>query len=121
MAIRKRRIAYFIFTVFILVFGLIYEFFSHEVYSYYMLLAFLIPLAGGLVSELHVPSSLSQQFLTGGVVWLTLGCVFQGVLEIYGTTNRLSIIFAIVGLVLVATSIVIRLVNIGKYNSTATD
>ena len=36
-----------IFAIFIAVFGAIYEKFSHEVYSYYMIYAFMIPLCLG--------------------------------------------------------------------------
>ena len=43
---RRRYIAAAVFTA---LFGAVYEFFSHQVYSMFMLLAFLVPLLGGVL------------------------------------------------------------------------
>lgn len=45
---RQTRIAYVIATAFCLLFGTVYELYSHGVYSPYMYLLFLCPLCGGL-------------------------------------------------------------------------
>ena len=37
-----------------------------------------------------------------GIAALTVGCLFQGVLEIYGTTNRLIVVYPVAGVVLLA-------------------
>ncbi len=41
--------AYLIISVLCAVYGMIYELFSHKVYSIYMIFAFVIPLLGGFV------------------------------------------------------------------------
>ena len=89
------------------VFGIVYEFFSHEVYTPYMYLSCLIPLVGGTVPYLIIhmaraplPAPLSTVLYACGIAALTVGCIMQGVLVIYGTTNRLMPIYAIAGALL---------------------
>ena len=118
--IRKSAFKYWGFAAFVFVFGAIYEFFSHEVYSNYMIYAFVVPLIGGLMAQLYLWSArgfkkkdcFAAQILAGGVFWLTLGCLFQGVLEIYGTTNHLIWVFLVVGLIQVVASIVWQAVSL---------
>lgn len=43
---------YLIISVLCAVFGAVYELFSHKVYSFYMIFAFMIPLLGGFVPSL---------------------------------------------------------------------
>ena len=90
------------FTVFVAIFGAIYEIFSHEVYSYYMIYAFMIPLVLGvglyiwmLLFGKKYPEGLSLRMWNYGIITLAVGCVFKGVLEIYGTTNRLIVVYPI--------------------------
>ena len=90
-----------------LVFAAVYECFSHGVFSPFMLLAFLFPLLLGVVPctlALDRPGSgvLSLYLYGSGVVALTAGSLFQGILEIYGTTSRLSGVYWAVGLLLSA-------------------
>ena len=67
--------------------------------------AFIIPFAGGIIAELsyHIKfiryKALLRQLLAGAVVWFTLGSMFNGVLEIYGTSNRLITIYPVAGLI----------------------
>lgn len=101
----KCLIGYGTATVFCFVFQLIYEHFSHGVTSYYMVYAFLIPMIGGLISILSFGSKnsrenhLFRQLLCGSIIWLTLGSIYQGVLDIYGTTNHLVILYVIVAVI----------------------
>ena len=88
-------------------FGAIYELFSHEVYSYFMLYAFLFPMIGGLFpffllaySHMRLPDRIACHFYHAGIATLTVGSLFTGVLEIYGTTNRLTVMYWIVGAIL---------------------
>ncbi|MBR4580094.1 MAG: hypothetical protein IKO32_02550 [Lachnospiraceae bacterium] len=82
------------------VFGGIYEQFSHGVYSNYMIYAFLIPLMLSvfpafvflLIGKIEVPDAV-RTLWNLAVATLTVGCIFKGVLEIYGTTNRLMIVY----------------------------
>ena len=153
-------------ALFCALFGAVYERFSHEVYSFFMIYAFMIPLTLGTLPLLGYamlerrrmnlqekteewekrrmdppdkteewerrrmnlpekaekcaadPSSLlpaewsktgqhgetadtgylfpdrfSLNAWNSGVAALTVGCIFRGVLEIYGTTNRLIIVY----------------------------
>lgn len=100
--------------MFCLVFALIYEYFSHNVYSLFMLCSFLLPLLAGAlpfrimaaVRFRYMPGELMSQVYGAGIVTLTVGCIFRGVLDIYGTTNALSGVYWLVGAVLVAASII---------------
>ena len=63
-------------------FGAIYELFSHEVYSYFMIYAF----------------ALCRNLYHAGIATLTIGSIMRGVLDIYGTTNSLSNIYWFAGI-----------------------
>ncbi|MBR1691660.1 MAG: hypothetical protein IJ711_02670 [Lachnospiraceae bacterium] len=95
------------FALFCLVFGFIYEQFSHEVYSTAMLYAFVFPLvaglawlAAGLHSSLPQLHPVSADCYHMGVVTCTVGSLFQGALEIYGTTSRFTSLYWYVGIAL---------------------
>ena len=70
----KITLIYFVLSIFCAFFGAVYEWFSHGVFSYYMIYAFAVPL-------------LFHHF---GICTLTVGCICRGILEIYGTTNHLD-------------------------------
>lgn len=92
----KTVFAYLLASLFCAFFGAVYEAFSHEVYSGYMLNAFAFPLAGGALpfmakslSGRRFPGRLSGSLYHCGIATLTVGSIMTGVLEIYGTTNGL--------------------------------
>lgn len=85
---------YTIFTTSILIFGIIYEIFSHQVYSNYMIYAFLIPLLLGII-HIIFNKLLIDELYKMGVITLTVGSIIKGVLDIYGTTNNLVFIYLI--------------------------
>ena len=138
-------------------FGLIYEFFSHEVYSFYMIYAFLIPLVPGTLLNLVIvwravrkekylrnkedaerramkaaeaepyedseerggisagteaqagagaffPGPFTRHSWNSGLAALTIGSIFKGVLDIYGTTNKLIAVYPIAAAVLLCVS-----------------
>lgn len=96
-------------TALVGIFGMVYEHFGHGVYSAFMACAFLIPLLGGalpcLVHALHGRREWpvwAVRLHHWGLATLTMGSLFQGVLEIYGTTNRLVWVYLIVGCALLA-------------------
>lgn len=102
--IEKLVFTYLLATIVCASFGAVYESFSHGVYSYYMLYAFMIPLLGGtlpfscvLYFRNKIPRPMARRFHHFGISALTVGCIFCGVLEIYGTTNRLVIVYFTVG------------------------
>lgn len=85
-------------------FGAVYEVFSHGVYAYSMLYAFAIPLAGGVLPTLLIarkglplPSSSAQLLWHFGISALTVGSLFSGALEIYGTTSSLTGVYWLAG------------------------
>ena len=95
-------------AVFTAVFGAVYELFSHEVYSYFMIYAFAIPLVSGTLPLFFIgtgkrrqPSRFSLNAYNSGIAALTVGCVFKGVLDIYGTTNTLAAVYLGAGVLLV--------------------
>ena len=91
-------------------FGAVYEAFSHEVYSYFMIYAFALPLFLGvfpfsfmLLKNTPFPSRLSLNLYNSGIACLTVGCIIKGMLDIYGTTNGLmNVYFTVGGLLAVA-------------------
>ena len=108
-------------SLFVALFGAIYESFSHQVFSGYMIYAFAIPLALGAVPTLWLaksakpgPSGFSCCLYHCGIATLTVGCIFQGVLEIYGTTNRLILVYPIAGGLLTVGGIVTALLHSRK-------
>ena len=106
-------------ALFCAAFGAIYEIFSHGVYSYGMLYAFAFPLALGvlpfmLLTMLHAayPNRFARGVYHAGIATLTVGSLVTGALEIYGTTNPLTLVYWIAGSILAAAGIVIYLVSL---------
>lgn len=102
-ALRTSR-NYLLTALFLAFFGAVYEHFSHQVYSYFMIYAFAIPLALGalpyLLAVLHqrpVPPAPAAQLYAGGVMMLSVSSILRGVLDIYGTTNGKLIVLPIAG------------------------
>ncbi len=93
--------------------GAIYERFSYGVYSYFMIYAFAIPLAGGALPFLAMavfgkprfPVRASRMAYHAGIATLTVGSLVQGILEIYGTANRLTFVYWIAGAALLAVGV----------------
>ena len=112
----KMALRYLIISAAAALIGAVYECFSHEVYSYYMIYAFAFPLVLGAIPSLlllkrarscRIPHICSQMWQLG-ILTMTVGSLLQGVLEIYGTTNRLIILYLIVGSVLMLGSVTLR-------------
>ena len=115
----KTALVYLLVSLFFVLFGAVYEIYSHEVYSYYMLYAFAFPLVGGtlvfnILSFLKLqkyPNAIACNLYHSGIATLTVGSVVQGVLEIYGTTNTLSDYYWYVGIVLIVTGAIAGIVG----------
>ena len=79
-----------------------------------MIYAFAIPLIFGTLffliigksSSIPYPERISASCLHLGIATATVGSIIQGVLDIYGTTNRLSAIYIYASAILIAISIV---------------
>ena len=110
----KTAFVYLLISLFLVLFGAVYEIYSHEVYSFYMLYAFVFPLAGGVLpfSILYLygadwyPPVWSCRLYHSGIATLSVGSIIQGILEIYGTTNALSRWYWISGAGLIVLSII---------------
>ena len=112
-------------TVFVFVFAKIYGIFSHGVSSVFMSYAFLLPLSliflpkllnlctgnrlwnGSLDTEEEEGkklflSSLASFLWKSGVAVLTVGSLYKGVLDIYGTSGSFEWIYLVVGIVALA-------------------
>ena len=96
---------YFIVAAVCAVIGLVYEIFSHGVWSVFMVGAFAVPLALGVLPNLFIalfrmktPGMAAENLYACGVATLTLGSLLTGVLQIYGTTNDLIQYYWLVGI-----------------------
>ena len=112
----KKSLIYFGISIFVFIFGQIYEYFSHGVYSSYVMFAFVIPFIG-----LFIPSLLNNLILKRritdnvtlpwkcGIATLTVGSIYKGVLEIYGTSGTFEQVYLIIGslLCIIATIVLI--------------
>ena len=110
----KNMLFYVIATAFCALFSFIYELFSHGIYSYFMLFAFGIPLVMGVLPLAimlrgagRVPAKECCAFYDCGVATLTLGSIFEGVLEIFGTSNKLVAIYPLAAIPLIAIGIIL--------------
>ena len=106
--------------------GAVYGLFSHGVYSYYMTYAFMIPLIGGAVP--HLTAALRGTSCSGShaaaacgakrgryrdvqlavIAALTTGSLLKGALDIYGTTNRLLIVYPVIAVLAAAYAAVMK-------------
>lgn len=109
----KTAFTHLIFSLICAFVGAVYEKFSHEVYSYYMIYAFAFPLALGALPLFITglfgkkqPGKISLNAWNSGVAALTVGSIFKGVLDIYGTTNRLIIVYPIAAGILLTVGII---------------
>ena len=105
---RRTSLIFLCITLFCELFSVIYEHFSHNVYSNYMIYLFMFPLLGGvlpyavfgLVSKIKCPSPVSARTFNSGVAALTVGSCIKGVLDIYGTTSSYQPIYLVLGIAL---------------------
>ncbi len=113
----KIALTYLVAALFCVLFGAVYELFSHGVYSYFMIYAFLIPLVGGTLPwllmsfslckrNLRIPETIPQTLYHCGIIALTVGSLMTGVLNIYGTTNRLISVYWFTGAALILSALI---------------
>ena len=84
-------------------FGAVYETFSYGVYSPFMLYAFAFPLILGTLPAIMIglrsgaPLRVCEKLWAAGVATLTVGSLFHGILDIYGTSSGLTYVYWIGG------------------------
>lgn len=128
--IRRNRNTFFIYagvTIFCVVFGLIYETFSHGVVSFFMLFGFLFPMILGLAPYLVLfitktqkgPDTIASYLYNSGVATVSVGSYFKGMLDIYGTTRDVYvIIYFVVGGVLLLSGLCLYIISLKKSSAT---
>ena len=100
-------------------FGAVYELCSHGVFSFFMLYAFLIPLAGdalpsfalALFARGRLPGRVCVNLYNAALVTWTVGCLFQGALQIYGTQSGLTRVYALAGGLLLVAAVACHLLG----------
>ena len=110
--IKKVRRNYLLYSLFLIVLAIIYESFSHGVYSNYMIFSFIIPFIYGFCGSFLINiggSKLGNTFYNLGIITLSIGSVFKGILEIYGTTNILLYVYIVIGLFMAILGIIVYL------------
>lgn len=123
----KPAFIYLLISILCALFGAIYEVFSHEVYSFYMIYAFAFPLVGGtlpffILNLVHVkkyPDVLTRNFYHSGIATLTVGSIMRGVLDIYGTTNELLNYYWKIGILLLILSVIAFLIQCAYRNESS--
>ncbi|MCD7777801.1 MAG: hypothetical protein LUH47_04780 [Clostridiales bacterium] len=107
---KKTGFIYLAISLFCMVFGGVYEYFSHEVYSFYMIYAFVFPLIGGAVlvyAALFLGKTLkttriSFNLWNSAIAAFTAGSIMKGILDIYGTTNKIITLYPVIGVIAAA-------------------
>ena len=117
---------YFAASIVIAAAAAVYGLFSHGVYSYFMTYAFSIPLLAGALPHLIAALKKScgkdtgslYEKITGAedaqlamVVTLTAGSLLKGALDIYGTTNRLLLVYPAAAALILAAAAVTAMKN----------
>ena len=111
-------------TLFVALFGGIYEIFSNNVFSADMVFAWVYPLVLGVFMYLFmrflptdkVPGIVPASIYAFGVGIATLRSIFLGVINIYGTTNKAMVAtYNVLTLVFVILGVVLYLLILGYY------
>ena len=107
------------------IFGTVYELFSYGVFSMFMIFCCMPPLVLGSVPFFAIyifgkgmPGRLAFNLYNSGVATITVGFIFRGVIEIYGTTNRLSHIYSLFGALFIAASLTVYIIDIIRNKKT---
>ena len=104
-------------TIVTLVAGTVFEFFTHQVYSPFMYLIFIIPFVLGVVPNL-IAKKTGKTFLESedaeatykmGVLTFIFGSFLKGVFDIYGTSSVYPTLYLPVGAVLLVAAIGLEL------------
>lgn len=121
----KTAFVYLLVTIFTALFGAVYEVFGRGVYSFFMLYAFAFPLLFGvlvffiigLCGDKRYPNPHAGNAYHAFIALMTVGSLMEGVLEIFGTTNRLTKWYWIAGVSFLFLSILFTFLNPGKMKS----
>ncbi|MDO4872370.1 MAG: hypothetical protein Q4A27_03040 [bacterium] len=104
-------ISYFSATLFIAVFGQIYEHLAYGETSNFMRFAFLAPLIGGILITFmlkkmpNLPRA-SFNFWNSAAATAALGCIFRGIVNLSGRTTTLDIYYWLTVVILAILAVV---------------
>lgn len=113
---------YFAVSVFVALFSAVYEYFSHGVTSLSMIFAFAPSLLLGALPALVLYFVSPRMSAAGRVPYrlavasFTVGMIFKGVIEIYGTDSPLTKYYFFAGTLLLAVCAVLRLSDFARKN-----
>ena len=110
--VKKEIKKFVILAICVAAFGGIYEIFSHQVYSVFMLGAFLVPLVlGDLVYYLFFVkcgfglNNAANNLYKSFIYTTTIASIMKGVLDIYGTTNSFILVYPFASAILLLLTI----------------
>ena len=101
-------------------FGAVYERFSHQVYSCFMIYAFAFPLLLGAIPFFLLRRAgrpfprRAAGLIHAGAATLSVGSVVQGALVIYGTSNPLTAVYWVAGAALSAAGWLLALSSVKR-------
>lgn len=119
---------YLIISILLALAGAVYEHFSFGVYSYFMIYAFMITLAGGALPYLiryirglrggfvsrrenPIHRVISDWMWHLGIATLTAGSIVHGILAICGRPNSLTIVYLLTGAALLVASFITKVIG----------
>lgn len=115
---QRTAFVYLVVSILTAIGGGVYEFFSHGVWSGFMVYAFLFPLLLGALpfsilslTGNTMPAAWALNFWHAGTATLTVGSLFEGALEIFGTTNHLTLLYWVVGAVMLICALLLHLIR----------
>lgn len=106
---------YFAVSMLTALFGAIYEHFSFGVYSFFMVFAFALPLLLGALPAMMLglrekavlPPPLARKAWRAGIATLTVGSIFRGVLDIYGTDSSFTGLYLVMGVMFMLAAMIL--------------
>ncbi len=112
--LRKNAAVWLGVSAFCGIFSAVYEYFSHQVFSPFMVWLFAIPLLGGVLpyfcfsfaEEEKVPGRFVRNVYNSGIATLCVGSCLRGVTDIYGTSTVYEPVYWIAGGLLTAAAAV---------------
>ena len=113
----KTALIYLGISAFCFIFDKVYSLYGHGVYSASMSLMFLYPLIGGTLGFLllwllkpaadSIPNyRVYYNFYNSGIATLVIGSLLKGIFDIAGTSSPYTIIFFIVGCLLIVAGVI---------------
>jgi len=119
-SVKKPLYIYIAITITCGLFSFIYEHFSHNVYSNFIVYLFVIPLVLGVVPQLvaliypklAVGGSWQKTMHNFAIATLTAGAILQGIVEIYGTSTTFTRYYFEIGVALLALGIAMWIIRL---------